>query len=52
MLFLLDCGSYDKTSVVTPESAALQGPALILASSRALNDGGKRDILWVPGENR
>ena len=44
VLFLLDCGSYDATSVLTPEAAALQGPALILASSKPLDDG---DLLRI-----
>ena len=41
---MLDHGSYDAMSVIAPGHAALQGPALVLASSRALDDN---DLLRI-----
>ena len=38
VLFLLDSSSYEATSCVSAEAAELQGPALVLASSRPLSN--------------
>lgn len=52
MLFLFDRSSYSTDELVTLEAAALQGPSLILASSRALSDADLSRIQRLGGSDK